>query len=42
MPHFATLGAAMDALAACLEFGPSAVELIDQLLLDLAAQATCR
>jgi Fe-S oxidoreductase len=26
----------MDALAACLEFGPSAVELIDHLLLDLA------
>jgi FAD/FMN-containing dehydrogenase/Fe-S oxidoreductase len=34
--HFASLGAAMDALAACLEFGPSAVELMDQMLLDLA------
>jgi FAD/FMN-containing dehydrogenase/Fe-S oxidoreductase len=36
VPHFATLGAAMDALATCLEFGPSAVELLDGLLLDLA------
>jgi Fe-S oxidoreductase len=26
----------MDALAACLEFGPSAVELLDQMLIDLA------
>ena len=36
VPHFASLGAAMDALAACLEFRPSAVEVLDQLLLDLA------
>ena len=36
VPHFATLAAAMDALAACLEFQPSAVELMDQMLLDLA------
>jgi FAD/FMN-containing dehydrogenase/Fe-S oxidoreductase len=36
VPHFATLAAAMDALAACLEFGPSAVELLDQRLIDLA------
>src|SRR5205823_9712945 len=36
VPHFATLAAAMDALAACLEFAPSAVELMDQMLLDLA------
>jgi FAD/FMN-containing dehydrogenase/Fe-S oxidoreductase len=36
VPHFATLGAAMDALAACLEFQPSAVELMDQMLIDLA------
>jgi FAD/FMN-containing dehydrogenase/Fe-S oxidoreductase len=36
VPQFATLGAAMDALAPCLEFGPSAVELMDQMLLDLA------
>jgi FAD/FMN-containing dehydrogenase/Fe-S oxidoreductase len=36
VPHFASLGAAMDALAACLELRPSAVELLDQLLLDLA------
>jgi FAD/FMN-containing dehydrogenase/Fe-S oxidoreductase len=34
--HFASLGAAMDALAVCLELGPSAVELMDQMLLDLA------
>ncbi|HEV3261590.1 MAG TPA: FAD-linked oxidase C-terminal domain-containing protein [Gemmataceae bacterium] len=34
--HFASLSAAMDALAACLEFGPSAVELLDQMLIDLA------
>src|SRR5206468_2844317 len=36
VPHFASLRAALDALAACLEFGPSAVELMDQMLLDLA------
>lgn len=36
VPQFATLGAALDALAACLEFGPSAVELLDGMLLDLA------
>jgi FAD/FMN-containing dehydrogenase/Fe-S oxidoreductase len=36
VPHFASLGAAMDALADCLEFDPSAVELLDQLLIDLA------
>jgi FAD/FMN-containing dehydrogenase/Fe-S oxidoreductase len=36
LPHFQSLGAAMDALAACLEFQPSAVELMDQMLLDLA------
>jgi FAD/FMN-containing dehydrogenase/Fe-S oxidoreductase len=34
--HFASLPHAMDALAACLEFQPSAVELMDQMLLDLA------
>jgi FAD/FMN-containing dehydrogenase/Fe-S oxidoreductase len=37
VPQFATLGAAMNALAACLEFGPSAVELMDDLLLKLSA-----
>ncbi len=37
VPQFATLAAAMDALAACLEFGPSAVELMDHLLLELTA-----
>ncbi len=36
VPHFASLAAAMEALSACLEFAPSAVELLDQLLLDLA------
>jgi FAD/FMN-containing dehydrogenase/Fe-S oxidoreductase len=36
VPHFSSLAAAMDALALCLELGPSAVELMDQLLLDLA------
>jgi FAD/FMN-containing dehydrogenase/Fe-S oxidoreductase len=36
VPHFASLAGAMDALAACLEFQPSAVELMDQMLLDLA------
>ena len=33
-----SLAAALDALAACLEFSPSAVELMDQMLLDLAAR----
>jgi FAD/FMN-containing dehydrogenase/Fe-S oxidoreductase len=37
VPQFATLTAAMDALAVCLEFHPSAVELLDHVLLDLAA-----
>src|SRR5262249_39709222 len=36
VPHFASLAAAMDALAPCLEFQPSAVELLDQMLIDLA------
>jgi FAD/FMN-containing dehydrogenase/Fe-S oxidoreductase len=38
VPQFATLGAAMDAVAACLEMQPSAVELLDHLLLQLTAQ----
>jgi Fe-S oxidoreductase len=38
VPQFATLAAAMDAVAACLEAGPTAVELMDQLLLDLARE----
>jgi Fe-S oxidoreductase/FAD/FMN-containing dehydrogenase len=38
VPHFDSLRAALDAVAACLEFGPSAVELIDSLLLTLARQ----
>ena len=36
VPHFATLQAALDAVGLCLEHGPSAVELVDQMLLDLA------
>jgi FAD/FMN-containing dehydrogenase/Fe-S oxidoreductase len=38
VPQFASLRAAMDALAACLEMQPSAVELLDHLLLELTAQ----
>ncbi len=38
VPHFVSLAAALDALATCLEFSPSAVELLDQLLLELAQQ----
>ncbi len=37
VPQFATLAAALDALAPCLEFQPSAVELMDHLLLELTA-----
>jgi FAD/FMN-containing dehydrogenase/Fe-S oxidoreductase len=33
--HFASLAASMDALAPCLEFRPSAVELLDKLLIEL-------
>ena len=36
VPHFNSLRAALDAVAACLEYRPSAVELIDSLLLTLA------
>ncbi len=36
VPHFASLSAAMDAVDACLEFSPSAVELMDQMLIELA------
>ena len=35
VPHFASLAAAMDALAACLELQPSAVELMDHMLIEL-------
>jgi FAD/FMN-containing dehydrogenase/Fe-S oxidoreductase len=35
VPQFATLAAALDALDACLEFRPSAVELLDDMLLEL-------
>ncbi|HTU91218.1 MAG TPA: FAD-binding oxidoreductase, partial [Gemmataceae bacterium] len=38
VPQFATFSAAMDAVAACLEMQPSAVELMDHLLLQLTAQ----
>jgi FAD/FMN-containing dehydrogenase/Fe-S oxidoreductase len=34
--HYSSLGAAMDTTAACLEMGPSAVELMDRMLIDLA------
>jgi len=36
VPQFATLQSALDAVALCLEATPSAVELVDQMLLDLA------
>jgi FAD/FMN-containing dehydrogenase/Fe-S oxidoreductase len=36
VPHYSSLAAAMDTLDACLEMRPSAVELLDQLILDLA------
>lgn len=36
VPHFRSLRAALDALAVCLEFQPSAVELMDTMLIDLA------
>src|SRR5262249_18220905 len=38
IPHFSSLSAAMDAVAACLEFQPSAIELMDQMVLDLARE----
>jgi FAD/FMN-containing dehydrogenase/Fe-S oxidoreductase len=38
VPQFDSLRAALDALAACLEFAPSAVELMDELLLKLARE----
>ncbi|QEL13832.1 FAD-binding and (Fe-S)-binding domain-containing protein [Limnoglobus roseus] len=38
VPQFDSLRAALDALAVCLEFKPSAVELMDELLLNLARQ----
>jgi FAD/FMN-containing dehydrogenase/Fe-S oxidoreductase len=37
VPQFGSLGAAMDAVAACLEAKPSAVELLDHYLLTLCA-----
>jgi FAD/FMN-containing dehydrogenase/Fe-S oxidoreductase len=37
VPQFATFGAALDAVAACLELGPSAVEVMDQMLIELSA-----
>jgi FAD/FMN-containing dehydrogenase/Fe-S oxidoreductase len=36
VPQFDSLAAALDAVAACLEFRPSAVELMDQMLIDLS------
>jgi FAD/FMN-containing dehydrogenase/Fe-S oxidoreductase len=37
VPHFVTLAAALDSLAVCLESRPSAVELMDEMLITLAA-----
>jgi Fe-S oxidoreductase len=36
VPHFETLNAALEAVGICLEAKPSAVELVDRMLLDLA------
>ena len=36
VPHFADLRSALDATAVCLDAGPSAVELLDQHLIELA------
>lgn len=38
VPQFDSLAAALDALALCLEFWPSAVELMDRMLIELARQ----
>lgn len=38
VPHFDSLAAALDALAFCLETQPSAVELMDSMLIQLAAR----
>ncbi|MCS6865627.1 MAG: FAD-linked oxidase C-terminal domain-containing protein [Gemmataceae bacterium] len=38
VPQFATLRAALDTVQLCLELGPSAVELMDRMLIDLARQ----
>jgi Fe-S oxidoreductase len=38
VPQFASLAAALDALAACLELAPTAVELLDRMLIDLARE----
>lgn len=38
VPQFNSMSAALDALAACLEAGPSAVELLDAMLIELAGR----
>lgn len=38
VPHFTSLTAALDTLDLCLSFSPSAVELMDQMILDLARE----
>lgn len=38
VPQFATLAAALDTLEACLELAPSAVELLDRMLIELARE----
>jgi len=37
VPHFSSLGAALDSLADCLDAKPSAVELMDSMLIELTA-----
>lgn len=37
VPHFSSLGAALDSLATCLEAHPSAVELMDSMLIQLTS-----
>jgi FAD/FMN-containing dehydrogenase/Fe-S oxidoreductase len=38
VPHFASLAAALESVAVCLEFAPSAVELMDTMLIRLAQE----
>jgi FAD/FMN-containing dehydrogenase/Fe-S oxidoreductase len=38
LAHFDSLASAMDCVAACLEYAPSAIELLDRMLLDLARE----
>ena len=38
VPHFSSLAAALEAVGPCLELGPSAVELLDSMLIELASR----